>query len=152
MAPLGYIEILDSKGFVIDRVPIESFPIRIGRAYSNDVILADPYVCPVHLEVALNEHGQLTARDLGSINGLHPGNHAGTGEKSLAVLELQTGRRFRIGHTQLRYCSIDQALPPTLIDRESGRLRLSSPYAAATVVFAAFALHAYRRDEGRRYS
>ena len=46
MAPLGYVEILDGKGGVVERFPvIESFPIKIGRAYDNDVILSDPYVC-----------------------------------------------------------------------------------------------------------
>jgi len=35
MAPLGYIEMLDSKGNVVERTRIDSFPIHIGRAYSN---------------------------------------------------------------------------------------------------------------------
>ena len=46
MATLGYIEILDSKGVVVERTAVDSFPITIGRAYSNQVILSDPYVCP----------------------------------------------------------------------------------------------------------
>ena len=43
MAPLGYIEILDAKGHVSERVRVESFPIQIGRAYTNDIVVDDPY-------------------------------------------------------------------------------------------------------------
>ena len=52
MAPLGYIEILDSKGNVVERTRIDSFPIHIGRAYSNEVVIDDAYVCPAHAQFA----------------------------------------------------------------------------------------------------
>jgi len=35
MAPLGYVEVLDAKGNVTERVRVDSFPINVGRAYSN---------------------------------------------------------------------------------------------------------------------
>ena len=71
MAPLGYIEILDAKGNVSERVRVESFPIHIGRAYTNDIVVDDPYVCPMHLTIESEEGGRLIARDLDSVNGLH---------------------------------------------------------------------------------
>ena len=117
MAPLGYIEILDSKGNVAERVAIESFPVRIGRAYTNRVIVGDPYVCPMHLEIALDEKGRLIARDLDSVNGLHRFGEDGR----VSQLELQSGSQFRIGRTWLRYCGLDQPLAPTAID-ESQRI------------------------------
>ena len=52
MAPLGYIEILDGKGNVLERTAVESFPVNIGRAYTNQVIVTDPHVCPMHLTIA----------------------------------------------------------------------------------------------------
>ena len=136
MAPLGYVEILDGKGGVVERFRVESFPIKIGRAYGNDVILSDPYVCPAHVEIVPDEHGRLTARDLDSVNGLR----VDAREKPVSSLEIRSGTQFRIGHTQLRYCSLDHPSAPTLMDRDSRRLWLNSPYTAVTVGAAVFLL------------
>lgn len=142
MAPLGYIEILDGKGGVIERLPVESFPIAIGRAYSNDVILNDPYVCPTHLAIGPDEEGRLIARDLNSVNGLR----ADPREKRVPFLELHSGSEFLIGQTQLRYCSVDHPLAATLVDRENGKSRLYSPYVAVfagAAIFLLLCLDAY---------
>jgi hypothetical protein len=136
MAPLGYVERLDGKGGVVERFPIESFPIKIGRAYGNDVILDDPYVCPAHVAIAPDEQGRLTVTDLESVNGLRES----AWEKPVASLEIRSGSQFRIGHTQLRYCGVDHALAPTLVDRDSRRLWLNSPYTAVIVGVAVFLL------------
>ena len=63
MAPLGYIEVLDAKGNVTERIGIDAFPITVGRAYSNHVVVDDPYVCPAHLAIEPDEQGRLIARD-----------------------------------------------------------------------------------------
>ncbi|MGH7855170.1 MAG: FHA domain-containing protein [Candidatus Binatia bacterium] len=136
MAPLGYIEILDGRGGVVERVPVESFPIKIGRSYGNDIILDDPYVCPTHVAIAPDEQGRLFARDLDSVNGLR----ADSREQPVPSLPIQSGSQFRIGHTQLRYCSVDHLLAPTLVDRDSRRLWLNSPYTAVIVAAAVFLL------------
>jgi hypothetical protein len=142
VAPLGYIEILDGKGGVVERLPVESFPIRVGRSYGNDVILDDPYVCPTHVAIAPDEQGRLIAHDLDSVNGLR----ASAREQPVASLEILSGSQFRIGHTQLRYRSVDHSLAPTLVDRDSRRLWLNSPYTAVivgTAVFLLLCLDAY---------
>ena len=126
MAPLGYIEILDGKGNVIERHAVESLPLNIGRAYTNQVIVSDPHVCPMHLTIAPDEQGRLIARDLDSVNGLRDGS-AGA---RVATLEILSGTQFRIGHTLLRYCSVDHPLAPTAIDRFEKVSPLVSPYAA----------------------
>jgi len=126
VAPLGYIETLDGKGKVIGRQAIKSFPVSIGRAYTNQVIVDDPYVCPMHLTIAPDEQGRLAARDLDSVNGLRDG----VGSERVAKLEIHSGTRFRIGRTVLRYLSIDHPLAPTAIDRREKTRFLASPYAA----------------------
>jgi hypothetical protein len=136
MAPLGYIEILDGRGGVADRMPVVSFPIKIGRAYTNHIILDDPYVCPAHMVIEPDEEGRLVARDLDSVNGLR----ADAGSKPVASLRLQSGSQFRIGHTQLRYCDVDHALAPTVADRDSRRLWLNSPYTAGVAALAVLML------------
>lgn len=126
MAALGYIEILDGKGAVSERMAVESFPLTIGRAYGNQVILSDPFVCPRHLKIAQDEQGRLLASDLDSVNG----TYAASGKARVAELELHSGSQFRIGHTTLRYVSVDHPLAPTLVDGAVKISRLASPYAA----------------------
>ena len=136
MAPLGFIEILDGKGAVIERIPVNSLPIKVGRAYANDVILNDPYVCPLHLAIGPDEQGRLIARDLDSVNGLR----ADSGKERVSTLEIHSGSQFRVGHTDLRYCSVDHPLATTLVDRDGGKSRLTSPYVAAAAGAAIFTL------------
>lgn len=143
MAPLGYLEILDAKGGVVERVPVDNFPVHVGRAYSNQVVLDDPYVCPVHLTLAPDEQGRLMARDLGSLNGLR-GDGQGARVQSL---EIRSGTRFRIGRTTLRFCSIDHPLPATLADRADGvawgLTSTSAAVIAGTAIFLLLCLESY---------
>ncbi len=136
MAPLGYIEILDGKGNVIERHGVEAFPVNIGRAYTNQVIVSDPYVCPMHLTIASDEQGRLAARDLDSVNGLRDGVR---GER-VTRLEIHSGTQFRIGHSLLRYCSVDHPLAPAAVDRIAKGSRLTSPYAAVAAAALALAV------------
>lgn len=129
MAALGYIEILDGKGGVAERVAVDSFPLTIGRAYSNRVILSDPFVCPLHLKIAQDEQGRVLASDLGSVNGCYPV----AGKEPLTEWELQSGSQFRIGHTVVRYVSVDHPLAPTLVDRAAKLSLVASPYVAVSL-------------------
>jgi hypothetical protein len=136
VAALGYIEILDGKGNVTERIGVESFPVSIGRAYTNQVIVHDPYVCPVHLTIAPDEQGYLIARDLNSVNGLF---QAGRNDR-VATLELHSGSQFRIGHTSMRYCSVEHPLAPTVVDGVVKPSPLASPYAAVVTGLAVLLL------------
>lgn len=126
MAALGYIEILDGKGGVSERIAVDGFPLIIGRAYGNQVILSDPFVCPRHLKIAEDEAGRLVASDLDSVNGVF----AAASPARVAQLEIHSGSQFRIGHTTLRYVSVDHPLAPTLVDGAVKISPLASPYAA----------------------
>ena len=70
MAPLGYIEVLDAKNRVTQRFALDALPVTIGRAYSNRIILDDPFVSPKHLAIVSDDGGRLRADDLDSLNGL----------------------------------------------------------------------------------
>jgi hypothetical protein len=126
VAALGYIEILDGKGGVSERIAVDEFPVTVGRAYGNQVILSDPFVCPLHLKIAQDEQGRILASDLESVNGFYPGS----GKDRVAQLELHSGSQFLIGHTTLRYVSVDHPLAPTLVDGAVKVSPLASPYAA----------------------
>jgi hypothetical protein len=121
MAPLGYLEVLDGRGRVTQRYAVDAFPVTIGRAYTNRIILDDPFVSPEHLAVVADESGQIRADDLNSLNGLRVlpgGRHART-------LPLVSGVPFQIGRTILRYCDVSAPVAPAAIDRGERPARLA---------------------------
>ena len=126
MAPLGFIEVLDAKKRVSQRIAVHSFPVTLGRAYTNQIILDDPFVCPRHLTIGYDEAGRLVARDLHSINGLRQV----AGGKCAASLVIQSGSEFHIGHTHLRYCETGQAVAPAVFDRPGNMRWCVSPLTA----------------------
>jgi len=136
MAPLGFIEVLDGRGNVDERVAVDSFPIHLGRAYNNQVVVNDPYVCPVHAVIERDEQGRLFACDLDSVNGLR----SGADDKRITALELHSGTQFRIGHTMVRFCSVDHPVAPTLIDREHKNFIAASAYLAPIAALIVFLL------------
>ena len=111
-APL-VIEILDRFGKVHERHRVERFPVRIGRAYDNDIILDDPYISENHMEIIQDGNGHILVTDLNSDNGmfsLHP-------LQRHDVINLDNNQRIRIGHTDLRFRSTSHPVRETYIDR-----------------------------------
>ena len=133
MATLGYLEVLDPKERVSQRFPIQSLPLTLGRAYTNQVILDDPFVCPEHLTIDYDENGRLRARDVGTVNGLRET----VGGRPVPSLILASGSEFQIGHTRLRYCETSHSVAPAEIDRPAMMRWLTSP---AVGVASAFVL------------
>lgn len=135
----GYIEILSRSGRVRYRVPLESLlrPLQLGRGLGNDVILDDPYVCPVHAQLSVVD-GMLHVVDLGSINGLS----RGAGQPLQPVLVLGSGECVRIGHTMVRYRTLDAPVAPTVRDHAviSPLQRYERLGLVAGLVLASFAL------------
>lgn len=43
------VEVLARHGRIRERYKLQGTEFRLGRGYQNDVILSDPYVCPLHL-------------------------------------------------------------------------------------------------------
>lgn len=70
MSLFYFVEILNHSGDVQARYKFSELPIRVGRSYSNDIILDDPHTAAEHAIIELNENGTLRLRDLGSHNGL----------------------------------------------------------------------------------
>ncbi|WP_374212370.1 FHA domain-containing protein [Thiothrix subterranea] len=54
---------------------LEQFPVTIGRALDNDVILSDNSVSPYHLCLEQDAEGQVFAHNLSSENGTRLNNH-----------------------------------------------------------------------------
>ena len=115
-----WIEVLSRHRAVVSRHRCAGRGIRIGRAYTNDVILDDPYVAPEHAHIVRDEDGRPIVEDLGTANGLY----ASHGRTRLARLTLDDDSIFRIGHTYLRVRQTDHAVAP---ERQFGQQARSWP-------------------------
>jgi pSer/pThr/pTyr-binding forkhead associated (FHA) protein len=109
--PAGVIEILDRSGRVRQRAAFRGGRLGIGRAYDNDVILDDPYVCAHHL-VVREQDGEVVLQDLGSVNGTYL---AGRSERLSQVI-LDGSNSVFFGHSQLRFRPADTAVEATWRD------------------------------------
>lgn len=124
MTPLAILEVLDRDGQVRSTHAVDHWPLTVGRAFDNDVVLADPYVAPHHLSVDDGEAG-LTLAVGTTLNGLEV-----------------DGKRLRGGQSR----TIDPALPPAewIAGRTHLRLRLPQQPLPAELPLAAAATRARR--------
>jgi len=132
MERVVFVEVLGRHGDVVQRVRLTQLPATIGRAWTNDVILADPHVDPQHARLTVDEQGQLVVEDLGSVNGLFA-DGARDRVGSLALRDLAT---VRLGRTVLRVVPAEQPVPAALpVVEPDGRLALllASPRDMTTV-------------------
>ena len=131
MADQVVVEILDSRGGVRSRARLDRFPAGIGRSYTNDVILDDPYACPQHLQLVREDDGTLVVVDTGSINGT---TEVGQ-RQNLARVVVRPGLQLRIGRTQLRFRDPTQPVAATIPDKgaNADTSRLGRPIAAIVV-------------------
>jgi hypothetical protein len=71
-------------------------PVRVGRSYSNDIILDDPHTAAEHAIIELDEAGNIVLRDLGSHNGIKLKG------KSHAQAKLTGNTIAQLGQTYIR--------------------------------------------------
>ena len=129
-----FIETLARNGDVLHRQQVNVLPIRIGRAYDNDVILDDDYVAPRHALVDLDSNNKLMLHDLGSRNGVVKNG------KRLPSLALNGHTIVRIGHTSLRVRAAGFPVPAELLDRTMHGWEGALPGIAGMVLAAIVAL------------
>jgi hypothetical protein len=99
------VEARDSHRRLLGFYSIDCFPATIGRGYSNDVIIADPYVCANHLLVETVEQGWQVS-DQSQLNGLH------TEQGRQQNLQVNSGDELVIGKTHLRFFAADHPVSP----------------------------------------
>ncbi len=56
VGPVALVELLDRDGQVRQTTVVPAWPLRIGRALDNHVVLSDPHVAPTHLSIERGEH------------------------------------------------------------------------------------------------
>ena len=130
MKPLAWIEIVDRHGDVTSRYPVHAYPVRVGRAYSCDVVLDDPYVAANHLEINSVEDGGFQIKDLESRNGMTIDTLRGRQTDAI----ISADNVVRIGHTQLRIrpasfaVAVEKHLPESTWHRRWTALFVAVPF------------------------
>ncbi len=69
MGKIVFLELLDKRGNIRERVKVDSFPATVGRGYTNAVIVDDRLVSAEHLRLSLDSEGGVIVEDLNSVNG-----------------------------------------------------------------------------------
>lgn len=69
MGKIVFVELLDRRGNIRERVKVDSFPFTIGRGYANAVIIDDRLVNTEHLRLSVDGEGATVVEDLNTLNG-----------------------------------------------------------------------------------
>jgi hypothetical protein len=110
MGKIAFVEVLDRKNNIRERMRIDSFPATIGRSYANAVILDDPMIDSEHLRLSLDSEGSILVEDSGSVNGTFLSNS----RERIREHRIPAGSEaiLRIGQTTLRLRGDDFAVGP----------------------------------------
>ena len=87
---------------------VERFPYSIGRAYDNDLILADETVSPHHLIIESDEDGQYL-RNISTENGTWSGARQLGSERE----KITSPQSLSLGRAHLKVLTSDTAIVPT---------------------------------------
>ncbi len=110
-----FVELMTAAGDVAQRFRCEQLPIRIGRAYDNDIILDDPYAAAHHAVIEMNQLEELTLRDLGSLNAIKQDHQRDS------FFVIKSDAEYRLGRSELRIRTIDYRIPAEKLDESDHR-------------------------------
>jgi hypothetical protein len=145
---LALIEVLDRDGQVRQTLPVRAWPVTIGRAIDNDLVLADPHVAAHHLRLVAGDEGDggTPAIEVGTtLNGVVVGTQRHVGGARAALPTTGTAPLLAVGRTRLRVRlpghALDDELPVAVPSpRWQSRPLLAGTLAAllAAVLFQAW--------------
>jgi hypothetical protein len=108
------LEVIDRDGTVRQVWPIRTWPVRVGRALDNDVVLTDPHVAAHHLALDDAGGGVLVMDTGDTVNGVTIGLRR-IGARMRATLALEgEPLDIAVGRTRLRLRLAETALAPEL--------------------------------------
>lgn len=97
------VEQIDKTGQVLQRHKCDGTSLTLGRAFDNDIILADPSVDAHHGLLTWDPIArQLRVQDRGALNGLWTLDERGKKHRLIGTAALRSGQRLLLGKTLLR--------------------------------------------------
>lgn len=110
---------------------LEHFPVNIGRALDNDIILSDGTVSPYHIRLEQKDNGQLLLHTLSDENGTRLNGH--TLKQNPVALTLPAA--LLLGNRSVRLLSSDMPVEDTQVSRCSGLFLVLCHPIAVTLLF-----------------
>ena len=87
---LALIELLERDGRVLRVLDVQAWPLRLGRALSNDFVIDDPHVAAHHATLSLDDQGALELVVGDTLNGLQmDGRPLSAGQRAPGQLRAQ---------------------------------------------------------------
>lgn len=112
-ASVAVLELLDRDGHVRQSIAVPHWPLRLGRALDNDVVLSDPHVAAHHLVLEPSEAGLiLSVAD--TVNGVLCGGSRLRRGETMAVPADGDALELGAGSTRLRLRLPGHTLAPEL--------------------------------------
>ena len=129
-APLALLEAIDRDGLVRQAWRIERWPVSIGRALDNTVVLSDPHVAAHHatLDLVDGDDGapaKIVVSAGETKNGVGVGRERIAGGTQHAIADSGRDLELQIGRAQLRLrlpghaLAAEQAMTPVVVEREA---------------------------------
>ena len=114
---LAQAEVVDAVGHGVRLIDVRAWPLTIGRAIDNHVVLPDPHVAAHHASVAPDADGPLRLNVGDSRNGVRVEHgrkrfHLGANEHAI----LPAGARLHLGHSRLLLRLPHDPVPALVID------------------------------------
>ena len=148
---LALIECTERDGRSARAFDVRAWPLTIGRALDNDIVLDDPFAAAHHARLELDGEGRLRLVALPSLNGMSQGRRRIVGGQTLALPA--GGTVLQIGHTRLRLRLPGEALAPErLLPRLRRGARMLPLLAGAALLGLQLADHWLSLDPGADYS
>lgn len=130
---LALIECLSRDGRPQQSVDVMAWPLEIGRALSNHLVLDDPRVAARHARLAPDAEGRLQLSVLDTVNGLRlDGQRLRAGEQRALP---ESGALLQLGDTRLRL-----RLPGEVLAPEQRAPKVVAPVLALALPLAALVL------------
>jgi hypothetical protein len=136
MSHLALVEIVERDGQVRQGHPVSAWPLTVGRALDNDIVVSDPHVAAHHLRIEAGDAG-LVLHVGESRNGASLGRTRLAAGASLPLPETGEAPTISLGRTRLRLRLPGHALAPELPLVAPARLRRGLPLALAALVVVA---------------
>lgn len=127
---LALIECLERDGRPGRAIDVLAWPLTLGRALDNHVVIDDPHVAARHARLAPDAEGRLQLEVLDTVNGLTlDGRHLAAGARAALPAG---GAALQLGQTRLRLRRPGEVLAPEqpLPDRSARVLLLLLPLTA----------------------
>lgn len=145
----GLVEVIDRDGQVRQTLVVQTWPLRVGRALDNDLVLSDPHVAAHHAEIDLDAQGPAIVVAPDTHNGVQLGTRRLRAGERGALQPRGDGADFHIGRTHLRLRMPQFALAPELplAVAATFRRRAATIAVAALVVLAGILFNTYLQSD-----